>query len=101
MRRLSTFLPTVYAETVVACVVAALLYGSLLGTPPLKWDDDFNVFANPYYRNGSWYRLWATPYFGMFVPVTSTVWAGAFQIANGAVWPFRLLNLLLHVANVA
>src|SRR5688572_8704365 len=35
------------------CVVAALVYASLLQAPYLIWDDDLNVFENPFYGSGS------------------------------------------------
>jgi protein O-mannosyl-transferase len=51
--------------------------------------------------SGAWTKLWAQPHFGMYIPVTSTIWAALLQLGGGATWPFRLLNIVLHLANVA
>ena len=76
------------------------MYASLLQAPYLIWDDDLNVFENPFYRSGQWWKLWVEPHFGMYIPVTSTIWAGLLAIGDGVVWPFRLLNIGLHLTNV-
>jgi len=89
------------AVIVVVYLVVALVYGSLLSAPPLTWDDGVNIFENPYFRFGSWMTLWRTPYFGMYIPVTETIWAAVFHVGDGAAWPFRMLNISLHFANIA
>jgi hypothetical protein len=91
---------TDYAIVAVICVVVALVYGSMILTPPLSWDDDVNIFANPVFRDGSWLTFWRTPYFGMYIPIVDTIWDALFRVGGGAAWPFRALNLGLHVANV-
>lgn len=82
------------------CLVVIGVYGSLLRAPPLTWDDSLNVFENPYLLNGSLATLWAKAYFGMYIPVINTIWAGLLSAGNGAAWPFRLFNVALHVTNV-
>src|SRR4051812_46578122 len=82
-------------------LVTALVYGTLLRAPYLIWDDDLNVFENPFYLTGTWSKLWTEPFFGLYIPVTSTIWAALFHLGGGAVWPFRVLNIALHLANVA
>jgi hypothetical protein len=81
-------------------VVTAVVYGALLRAPYLIWDDDLNIFENPFYQTGNFSKLWAAPYFGMYIPVTSMMWALLFQLGHGAVWPFRVLNIVLHLVNV-
>jgi hypothetical protein len=81
-------------------VVTVAVYGSLLRAPYLIWDDDLNIFENPFYQTGAWSKLWAAPYFGMYIPITSMIWAVLFQLGNGAPWPFRVLNILLHLVNI-
>lgn len=88
------------AAVAVVCVVAATIYLTLIPVPFLSWDDDKNVSANPYYLYLGWWRLWAAPYFGMYVPVISSVWAGLFRAGGGAAWVFRVLNAALHVVNI-
>jgi hypothetical protein len=81
------------------CVAAAAIYLSLIRAPFLSWDDDRNIAANPYYLHLGWWRLWLAPYFGMFVPVTSSAWAALLYSSDGAAWSFRAFNVALHVAN--
>ena len=40
------------------------------------------------------------PHFGLYIPVTSTLWAALLHLGGGATWPFRALNIALHLANV-
>jgi hypothetical protein len=81
-------------------LATVFLYAELWNTPPLSWDDGSNIFANPYFRMGHWWGVWTEPYYGLYVPITSSVWAALLFLGKGAVWPFRLLNLSLHVANI-
>lgn len=85
---------------VAVCVAVVIVYGSLLNAPPLDWDDQKHIFQNPYYQQGTWWSLWLQPYFGMYIPVMSTLWAALYYAGHGAAWPFRLLNVALHLANV-
>ena len=87
------------ALLLVAAATTAV-YATLLRAPYLIWDDDLNVFENPFYRTGTWPKLWTEPYFGLYIPVTSTIWALLYQLGGGAVWPFRVLNIALHLTNV-
>lgn len=80
--------------------LVVLAYASTLAAPALGLDDSQNIFSNPYFTLGPWWRLWLEPYFGMYVPVTSTIWSALFQTGNGQAWPFRVLNLCLHLGNV-
>lgn len=80
--------------------ITGLIYLGLFDAPQLTWDDDSNVFANPYFQAGMLKPLWTEAYFGLYVPVTSTVWAALYWVFQGAVWPFRVLNLVLHLCNI-
>lgn len=82
-------------------LLTAVVYATLLNAPRLTWDDDSNIFNNPYYHAGWWATFWQSPYFGLYVPVTSFVWQVLFNVGGGAEWPYRVLNLTLHLANVA
>jgi protein O-mannosyl-transferase len=81
-------------------ILAAAVFAQLWGAPPLNWDDDSNIFKNPYYHAGMWLPFWTEPYFGLYVPVTSWVWEVLFALGGGTPLPFRILNTLLHSANV-
>lgn len=80
-------------------VAAVGVYGQLLVSSPITWDDDSNIFKNPYYAANLWSQFWIESYFGLYVPVTSTVWQVLYTIGNGAALPYRILNLVLHLAN--
>src|SRR5262245_23188211 len=71
------------------CLAVLAVYASLIEAPPLSWDDGLNVFENPYLVRGMWATLWTKAYFGMYVPVISTIWAGLLDLGDGAAWPFR------------
>lgn len=67
----------------------------------MSWDDDYNILKNPYYVLGPWWLLWLKPHYGMYIPVTSTIWKFMLEIGDGEAWPFRALNIGLHLANTA
>ena len=81
-------------------VVTGFVYGSLARAPYLIWDDDLNIFENPFFQTETWSKLWTAPHFGMYIPVTSMMWALLYQLGDGATWPFRVVNLVLHLVNV-
>lgn len=85
---------------VLVIFLALALYGSLWDAPPLTWDDDSNIFANPYFTMQHWWGVWTEPYYGLYVPITSSVWACLYSWGAGQAWPFRALNALLHGANI-
>lgn len=80
---------------------AVALFGQLLFVGALNWDDDSNIFKNPYYIAHWWSPFWKETYFGLYVPVTSLIWQILYTLGNGAAWPYRVLNLALHIANIA
>lgn len=77
------------------------LYEPLAHAPFLDWDDDRNISANPYYLTGMWKELLRQGYYGLYIPLTSAVWAGLYYWRNGAPEPFRLFNLAMHLLNSA
>ncbi|MBX3020198.1 MAG: hypothetical protein KF799_00855 [Bdellovibrionales bacterium] len=93
---------TKYQRVVFLLIVVgtAAVFATLWSAPPLTWDDDSNIFNNPYFRAGWWLTFWQSAYFGLYVPVTSFVWQVIYTYSNGAFWPYRALNLYLHLANV-
>jgi len=81
-------------------ILAAWVYFPLLSAGPLAWDDDSNIFANPFFRADMWWPFWKQTYFGLYVPVTTFVWQVLYKIGAGSPAPYRYLNLLLHLANI-
>lgn len=66
----------------------------------VMWDDDYNIYENPYFRSGQWMEFWKNPYMGFYIPVTYSVWAvlaGAFSQDHPL--PFQILNLSFHLFN--
>ena len=90
--------PTTIFVTLLA--LTGLIHASLLFAPPLAWDDDSNIFANPHFLAGRWAVFWRSDYFGLYVPLTSLVWQTLYTLGAGAAWPFRALNVGLHLTNV-
>ena len=82
-------------------LVVVLLYARLMDATSLTWDDDTNIFANPYFTMNFWLGLWSEAYYGLYVPLTSTLWAGLYYWGQAAAWPFHALNVLLHLANIS
>lgn len=89
-----------YGPFLILLGIAALaVYGQLLTANPITWDDDSNIFKNPYYAARIWSHFWTESYFGLFVPVTSTAWQILYTLGEGSPIPFRVFNLGLHLAN--
>ncbi|HEX7937783.1 MAG TPA: hypothetical protein VF483_02255, partial [Gemmatimonadaceae bacterium] len=89
------------APIVVVCVLALIVFARLLNAPYLTWDDDKNIFSNPYYLFTGWGHLWLQPYFGLYVPVISTIWALLYKAGSASTLPFRVFNATVHVLNAA
>ncbi len=81
-------------------LLAATVFAQLIPVGQLNWDDDSNIFKNPFYQAGLWEPFWKDSYFGLYVPVTSMVWQAVYILGGGKALPFRLLNLFLHLANI-
>jgi hypothetical protein len=69
------------------------------------WDDVGTVFQNPLVASPSWAsmaRIWIRPLYGLYVPITYSVWAGIACIARVDHDPagFGLNPWLFHAANV-
>ena len=83
-------------------LIAALLgavYFQTFQAGFLPWDDDYNITLNLYYKIGVWTDLWTRIYYGMYIPITSSVWGLLYKVFNGSPLPFRILNFVLHFIN--
>lgn len=80
-------------------IAIGIVYSRVFGTGYLPWDDDYNLYKNPWIALGNWQHLWTEPFYGMYVPVTSTLWAALYSLAGGAPWPYRIVNAIFHVTN--
>jgi len=94
-------------------VVLVVTFLPTLGLSFVTWDDDVNIYENPYLKPPTWdgiARFWREPYEGLYAPLTYTVWAGisalTYKPADGAQkgnlepQPFHLCNLIVHILNV-
>ncbi len=81
-------------------VALIIIYFQTLSAGFLPWDDDYNITINLYYKLGVWKDLWSRSYYGMYIPVTSSLWAGLYYLFEGKPWPFRVFNLVLHFTNI-
>lgn len=101
------------------CLVLAVLivYAPAAAFDFVRWDDDINVYNNPYLHPvslASVRHFWLAPYQQLYVPLSYTVWAilakiASTRIASTAVTGgvvdldphvFHCANIALHLANV-
>ncbi len=82
-------------------LIASVIYGFLITAQPLTWGDDSNIFNNPHFLNNEWVTFWKEPYLGLYIPVTNLVWESLYHLGSAEAWPYRILNLLLHLLNSA
>lgn len=81
-------------------ILSSAIYASLWAATPLTWDDGSNIFNNPYFTMNMWWGVWSEAYFGLYVPVISSLWALLFYLGQGEALPFRIFNIVLHAANI-
>ncbi len=99
----------VAALILVAAVI--VVYGQVRGFSFLMWDDDRNVYENPFLvplTVSGLSHVWTEPYFASYLPVTYTFWGGISLLAQSpdpasgipldpAV--FHIANLVMHAAD--
>ena len=82
-----------------ACVLA---FGRTVGHGFLIWDDRAFIAANPLIAHPSaanLVALWTTPLYGLYAPLTYTLWALLSAVSGPQPWVFHLTNVGLHVLN--
>lgn len=75
-----------------------LIYGRTLTGDFLPWDDLQHIALNKNLIAGNVKYFWQNAYYGMFVPVTYSVWS-LLNMLSPEPWTYHLLNLVLHSAN--
>lgn len=79
-------------------VLAFAVFFPVLNGEFLRWDDREHLELNPFVTGGLWSEIWTRPYFGLFIPVTYSLWSSIYKV-----WPepmaFHLFNLVLHSIN--
>lgn len=95
---------------IVAAVDSQIIWFQTVGF----WDDNTNVFKNPFYAPLTWQSIgafWSGPYMELYLPVTYTCWAAlvvlsrffsGISISYGSIdpMPFYIANLLVHLGVV-
>ncbi len=106
-----------YLIALLPAIVTLAVFWTLPQADFISWDDDINVYQNPYLHPptvDNVFQLWRQPYERFYVPLSYTVWA---MLAHAALLPaprlntdaslivfdprvFHTANLALHVLNV-
>lgn len=81
-------------------LLAVAPYLQTLGFSFLAWDDDRNVYANPWLLSGHWWQFWTQPYYGLYVPLPYTLWA-FLRLFSDQPSLFHAANVVLHALNTA
>jgi hypothetical protein len=55
-------------------LLAVAPYLKTLGFSLFVWDDDRNVYANPWLQSGHWWQFWTQRYYGLYVPLPYSLW---------------------------
>jgi protein O-mannosyl-transferase len=102
---------------VVLAVVVVGVYGRVFGAGFVAFDDDFQVYANPFLNPPSWAsvgRFWGETYKALYVPLAYTILAAVAGVARVPAhldaalgesisldpMPFHVAGVVLHLANV-
>lgn len=101
--------PAIFLGLLLAALIIAV-YWPAATFDFVRWDDQQHLMNNPYLHPPSWghiAELWGRPYFGLYVPVTYTLWglvamAGRAPGVNGGQefnpYLFHSVNIALHIA---
>jgi hypothetical protein len=79
-------------------VLVFAVFGVTLGAEYLRWDDRQHIFENPWFKDETWYMFWTQSYYGLYVPITYSLWGLLYSI-DSEPWIFHLFNLVLHSLN--
>ncbi len=80
-------------------LIAIVVFSPLFDATLLLWDDLYHLSRNPFLLTGDLAALWSSPYLGLFVPVTQSVWYFVWHFVSKDPLAFHLLNILVHTAN--
>lgn len=77
-----------------------LLYGPTVLFDFIQIDDPTHVLKNPLFQSpGGWKTIWSQAYFGLYVPVSYSIWLVWFKIFGPSPMAFHALNVLFHAIN--
>jgi Flp pilus assembly protein TadD len=101
---------TARVQILVLLLLAALPLSPVLFAEFIRLDDYAHILENPELRKLSVAGLstfWTKPYFGLYVPLTYSVWCALSKLGSlfgeleQQAWLFHACNLALHLVNVA
>jgi len=84
------------AIAVLAAAVVAV-YSPVMDYQFLAWDDSTHVSENPHLANASFF--WKTPYQGLYMPITFSLWSLIHGLVGLTPWAFHLINLIFHLCS--
>jgi tetratricopeptide (TPR) repeat protein len=80
-------------------VICGLVIAPALNGEFLQWDDDKNLYKNPWLLENNALKFWTERYyFLLYIPVTYTLWTWLWHISNDSL-VFHLFSLFLHALN--
>jgi protein O-mannosyl-transferase len=84
---------------VIFLIICGLVIAPALNGEFLQWDDDKNLYKNPWLLAGDVAKFWTERYyFLLYIPVTYTLWTWLWHISNDSL-VFHLFSLFLHALN--
>jgi hypothetical protein len=96
----------VAAARTVVLLGSVLPFLGILGHGFIAVDDQIHTYLNPFLNGraaGSVWNFWSSAYWGLYMPVTYTIWACISALArSGTTWnalPYHSANLALHALN--
>lgn len=79
-------------------LVGLAVFSPVLNGPFLSWDDREHLELNPLVTTQNFSEIWTRPYFGLYIPVTYSIWAVIYKVTQSPA-AFHIFNVLLHVLN--
>ncbi|MGE4133127.1 MAG: hypothetical protein AB7F86_15905 [Bdellovibrionales bacterium] len=76
-------------------LLAAVVLSPALSGGILYWDDVVNITNNTPLLSQNWWAIWSESYYGLYIPVTYTVWSFVYSIWSDPM-AFHILNVVLH-----
>jgi tetratricopeptide (TPR) repeat protein len=84
-------------------VITLLVLLPVLRNGFLSWDDNQHIIDNPLLRSGRVSQFWMRPYFGLYIPVTYSIWTLIAVVNGGGPLDsagFHAINLIVHAGTV-
>ncbi|HEY1686988.1 MAG TPA: tetratricopeptide repeat protein [Tepidisphaeraceae bacterium] len=98
--------PSIFLLGLALGLLIAAVYGRAATYDFIRWDDQQHLANNPFMHPPSWEHIavfWHRPYFGLYVPVTYTLWSlvAMFAQVPGQGGKIEFNPYLFHTVNIA